>query len=164
MMKIKKRKKYSRAHGRGMGTAGWGARKKHKKSGHRGGKGLAGSGKRGDQKKTKVLKMFGHNYFGKTGVTSRRTKRDIRQRINLQTIQADINNFIKKEIAKENKGTYEINLKNYKILGTGTLSIKVKIHAKEASASALEKVKKAGGEIILPKQKEVKKVEKVKEE
>ena len=54
-MKTKKRKKSSRMHGRKAGTHGWGARKKHKKSGHRGGKGMAGTGKRADQKKTLIL-------------------------------------------------------------------------------------------------------------
>jgi large subunit ribosomal protein L15 len=52
MKKTHKRRKVSRMHGRKMGTHGWGARKKHKKSGHRGGTGMAGTGKRGDQKTT----------------------------------------------------------------------------------------------------------------
>ena len=155
MMKIKKRKKNTRAHGKGMGTSGWGARKKHKKSGHRGGKGMAGTGKRGDQKKTKILTQYGHGYFGKKGITSVGTKRDKRDRINLQMIEANIENFVAQGIAKESKGIYEMNLKTYKILGSGALTLKVNIHAKEASPSALKKVKKAGGEIILPK-KEIK--------
>ena len=52
-----KRKKVSRMHGRGMGTHGWGARKKHKKSGHRGGTGMSGTGKRADNKKTLITKL-----------------------------------------------------------------------------------------------------------
>jgi large subunit ribosomal protein L15 len=62
-MKIKKRKKSTRMHGRGMGTHGGGARKKRKGSGHRGGIGMAGTGKRADQKKTLILKLYGNNYF-----------------------------------------------------------------------------------------------------
>ena len=75
-MKIKKRKKSSRMHGKKMGTHGWGARKKHKKSGHKGGKGMSGSGKRADHKKSLVIKLYGHKYFGKQGITSKGTKKD----------------------------------------------------------------------------------------
>ncbi len=144
-------------HGRGTGSHGWGFRKKHKKSGHRGGKGMAGSGKRADQKKTLVLKLYGNNYFGKQGITSRGTKRDIRKRISLPNLELNIGTYSKKGIAKKTKEGMEINLENYKILGGGknfSLKEKIVIRAKEASASAIEQVKKAGGEIILPAKKE----------
>jgi len=151
-MKIKKRKRVSRMHGRKMGTHGGGARKKRKKSGHHGGGGMSGSGKRSDQKKTLINKLYGHKYFGKQGVTSRGTKRDVRKRINLRDIEKNLAKYGK----KSSKG-YEINLKSYKILGSGEIKNKLIIKAKEASKSAIEKVKKAGGEIILPvfKKKEV---------
>ncbi len=150
-MKTHKRKKDSRAHGKGMGTHGWGARKMHRKSGIRGGKGMSGSGKRGDQKKTLVTKLYGHNYFGKQGVTSRGTKRDTRQRINLQTINLHLEKYGKKVGDK-----WELNLAKYKILGTGEVKEKLVIKALEASKSAIEKVKKAGGEIIVKEVKEIK--------
>lgn len=148
-MKTKKRKKSTRMHGHGMGTHGGGARKKRKGSGHRGGIGMAGTGKRADQKKTLVLKLYGNNYFGKQGITSRGTKRDIRKRINVGEIGLKINSYAKKGIAKETAKGIEINLKDYKILGDGEAKKKMIIRAKEASASAIEKIKKAGGEIIL---------------
>lgn len=138
-------------HGRKMGSHGYGARKKHKKSGHKGGKGMAGSGKRADQKKTLVTKLYGNKYFGKQGITSKGTKRDQRDRINLRQIEQNITNY------KDKNGVYEINLKAYKILGTGDVKNKLKITAKEASQTAITKVKKAGGEIILPIKKEGKK-------
>jgi large subunit ribosomal protein L15 len=144
--KTHKRTKSSRMHGRKMGSHGWGARKKHKKSGHRGGKGMSGSGKRSDQKKTLVLKKYGHKYFGKQGVTSRGTKRDTRQRINLQTIELNLEKYGKKVGDK-----WEIDLSKYKILGTGEVNKKLIIKALEASKSAIEKVKKMGGEILLGK-------------
>ena len=144
-MKVHKRKKSSRYKGRGMGTCGTGARKNKRKSGHRGGKGMSGSGKRADHKKTKITKLYGHGYFGKKGITSIGTKRDIRKRINLQQIELNLEKYGKK------KGDgFEINLENYKILGKGDIKNKLIIKAKEASKSAIEKVKKAGGEIILP--------------
>lgn len=139
--KTHKRKKESRMHGKNMGTHGGGARKKRKGSGHRGGKGMSGSGKRADHKKTLVQKLYGHGYFGKKGITSIGTKRDKRDRINLEQIQKEIGKY------KNEKG--EVVLKNYKILGKGEVSEKLIIKAKEASKSAIEKVKKASGEIIL---------------
>lgn len=141
-IKTHKRRKSSREHGRGAGSCGWGARKKHKKKGHKGGVGMSGTGKRADQKKTLVLKLYGNAYFGKQGVTSRRTERDKRRRINLGTIQKNIESYGKKEGDK-----WVINLENYKILGEGEVKDKLIIKAKEASESAVEKVKKAGGEI-----------------
>ena len=149
-MKTIKRKKSSRMHGKGMGTHGSGARKNKRKSGNKGGCGMSGSGKRADHIKTLVQKLYGHKYFGKQGITSRGTKRDVRQRINLFDIETNIEKYGKK------KGDgYEIVLKNYKILGKGEIKTKMVITCLEASKSAIEKVKKAGGEI---KVKEVKKI------
>jgi large subunit ribosomal protein L15 len=139
-MKLKKRRKSSRDHGKGMGTCGRGARKKGKGSGHRGGKGMSGSGKRADHKKTKVTKKYGHTYFGKKGQTSKKTRRDVRQRINI----GDIQNKYK---------SGEIDLSKYKILGGGEVKDKFIIKAKEASKSAIEKINKAGGKIELPDKK-----------
>ncbi|KKL95424.1 hypothetical protein LCGC14_1854710 [marine sediment metagenome] len=148
-MKIKKRKKSSRMHGRGMGTHGWGARKKHKKSGHRGGKGMAGTGKRADQKKTLVTKLYKGKYFGKQGITSKGTKKDKRDRINLQTIEQNIKTYVKKGLAKKITSGFEIELKNYKILDSKEYMLKNKliIKSKEASQTAIDKVKEKGGEI-----------------
>jgi len=154
LKKTKKRKKASRMHGRGAGTHGWGARKKHKKSGHRGGKGMAGTGKRADQKKTLVTKLYGHDYFGKQGVTSKKTQKDKRQRINLEDIELNIESFMRRGIAKKTEKGIEIDLRDYKILDASkgyTLKNKLIIKAKKASKSAIEKVGKAGGEILLSK-------------
>lgn len=148
-MKTKKRKKSSRMHGRAMGTHGWGARKKHKKSGHKGGKGMSGSGKRADHKKTLINKLYGGKYFGKQGITSRGTKKDKRNRINLQEIELNLETYIKKGLAKKTKEGFEINLNNYKILGKGEIKNKLIINTKEASKSAIEKIEKLGGQVFL---------------
>jgi len=144
MIKTKKRKKESRMHGRKMGTHGGGCRKNRKGSGHRGGVGMAGTGKRADHKKTLVHKKYGSKYFGKKGVTSLGSAKDKSNKINIYAIEMNINKYGK----KTSKG-YEINLKNYKILGTGEVKNKLLITCKEASKSAVEKIKNAGGEIIL---------------
>ena len=148
MVKMKKRAKSSRMHGRKMGTHGGGARKKRKGHGHRGGTGMSGTGKRADHKKTLVLKLYGNKYFGKQGITSRGTKRDKRDRINVGEIQD-----------KYKPG--EIDLSKHKVLSHGEIKDKFVIKAKEASKKAIEKVKAAGGEIVLPTKSEpLKKVSK----
>lgn len=149
--KTHKRRKSARQRGKGMGTHGWGARKKHKKSGHRGGKGMSGSGKRADHKKTLITKKYGHKYFGKQGITSKKTERDKRKRINLKNIEENLDSYIKKGIAKKVDKGFEINLNDHKILGEGEIKNKLIITAKEASKSAIDKVKKANGEIIIGK-------------
>ncbi len=127
----KKRKKSSRMHG--SHTHGRGFMKKGRGSGHRGGKGMAGTGKRADQRKTLIIKK-GMNYFGGHGLKPKIKKYEI---INVSDIE------------KIAKGKKEIDLNNYKILGNGDINIAVKINASSASKSAIEKIKKAGGEIII---------------
>ena len=112
---------------------------------------MAGTGKREDHKKTLINKLYGNKYFGKQGITSRGTKKDKKDRINLQEIELNLETYIKKEIAKKTKDGFEINLNNYKILGKGEIKNKLIIKAKEASKSAIEKVKETGGEIQLGK-------------
>jgi len=158
LKKTHKRKKASKMRGKGRGTHGWGERKKHKKSGHRGGVGMAGSGKRADHKKTLITKLYGHGYFGKQGVTSRKTQKDKRKRINLRDIEFNLERYVKRGVAKKTGNGFEINLENYKILSSSKKYMpknKLIIKAKEASSSALEKVKKSGGIIILRESKKV---------
>ena len=138
---------------RGARTCGWGFRQKHKGPGNKGGHGMSGTGKRAahtKQKSLNIARKAGFKaYFGKRGFTSAPGKKDKLHQINLVDI---IRNVFKKEGQK-------INLKDYKILGEG-VGFKAEIIAKAASASAIEKMHKAGGKIILPVVKETKKVEK----
>jgi len=148
-MKVKKRKKYSRAHGKGMGTAGTGARKNKRKSGNKGGVGMSGTGKRADHKKTLVQKRHGHNYFGKQGITRGKNLRDLRQRINLRDLVSNLEKY-----GKKLKDNWEISIPKYKVLGVGEVKEKLIINCLEASATAIEKVKAAGGKINVKKVKE----------
>lgn len=149
MKKTHKRTKASRMHGHGMGTHGTGCRKNKRKSGQQGGVGMAGSGKRADQKKTLVLKLYGNAYFGKQGITSKGTKRDTRQRINLKDLMLNLEKY-----GKKTKDGWDIAIPKYKVLSDGEVKEKVNIKCLEASESAIEKVKKAGGKIeILKKSK-----------
>ncbi len=58
-MKLKKKRKAKTMRGKGMGTHGWGARKKHISSGNRGGWGMSGTGKMAAHKYSYVAKLYG---------------------------------------------------------------------------------------------------------
>ncbi len=145
-MKLKKRKKSTRVKSRTHGKSA----KLNKGKGSKGGKGMAGSGKRADQKKSLVLNKY-HPYFGSKGETSRRTRKKKGKFINLEDIEDKYSNG-------------EINLSGYKILGEGQVNKKFIIKAKSASKSAIEKIEKAGGKIILPENKKIKQKQESKKE
>jgi ribosomal protein L15 len=116
---------------------------------------MSGTGKKADQKKTLIIKLYGKGYFGKKGITSKKTQKDKRQRINLKDIESNLESYIKQGIAKKVEEGYEINLKDYKLLGKGKIKTKLRIKVLEASKSAIENVKKAGGEIIIKEKKKI---------
>ncbi|MFH1802585.1 MAG: uL15m family ribosomal protein [archaeon] len=131
-MTINKKRKKNTRH-RGSHTASRGAKKKARGSGHRGGIGNAGSGKRGDQKKDLV-----NHPFGKDKTLRKKVTKKLKS-INLRQIQESFDT--KKEIV----------LKGYKVLSVGEVKIKLQIKADAASKSAIDKVKKAGGDITVKK-------------
>lgn len=155
MKSVKKRPKASRH--RGSHTHSRGAKKKARGSGHRGGIGKAGTGKKADQKKG----AYGSKYFGKRKVTRARAVIKLKD-FNLQVLVDNLENFVKKSKAKKEGAFYEIDLKEFKIIGNVEIKDKLKINAGAASKGAVEAVKKAGGEIILPVKKNSSK-EKVKD-
>ncbi|MFA5061462.1 MAG: uL15 family ribosomal protein [Candidatus Pacearchaeota archaeon] len=146
-MKTHKRKKNSRI--RGARTCGWGFRQKHKGHGNKGGFGMAGAGKRADHKK-QFAKNLDKNkvYFGKQGLTSRGTAIKKYDAINLKDIKANFFDGKQKTI----------ELKGYKILGEGE-GFKAEIKAKSATASAIEKMQKAGGKITFETKEKIVKEE-----
>jgi large subunit ribosomal protein L15 len=150
-MKIKKTKKSKRKRGT---TTYHGARKKWKGSGHHGGIGMAGTGKRADHKKSLIIKLYGNNYFGKQGTTSRKTEKRINKVMNLGYIQSNLDSLMKK--FGKNK---ELVLEGFKILGDGELNEKLVIKARAFSESAKEKIEKLGGEAVLIKDKDEKETE-----
>lgn len=134
MPKIKKRRKSSRY--RGSQTARRGAKERTRGSGNQGGKGWAGTGKRGDQKNSLVVKITGgNNYFGKSKTLRRGNVPKKLKVINLSDITS----------SKDKK----VNLKGYKILGEGELSETLTIRASAASQSAMDKIAKAKGNLVL---------------
>ena len=144
-MSVNKRKKNTRQ--RGHKTHGWGAKKKHRGAGNRGGRGMAGTGKRADTKKPSIWK---EKYFGKHGFVSKTPKLKINA-INISFIEQHINKFISSNLAKNEDGSYFIELEKLgfnKLLGDGKVSLKFKIKAPYASKIAIEKIKQAGGDVV----------------
>ena len=130
-LRIKKTKKSRKQ--RGQTTYGHGARKKWKKSGHRGGTGMAGTGKRADQKKTLILNMP-EKYFGKDSLKPKPKNYGV---INI------------KDIEKRANGKSEVDLSNFKLLGSGEITFPVTLKVYSASKSAVKKIEKAGGKVIV---------------
>jgi large subunit ribosomal protein L15 len=134
-MTTNKRKKNVKQ--RGSKTHGWGSMKKHRGKGNKGGAGRAGTGKKAGQK---TPSYWQERHYGKSGFKKKGVLKKIKP-INLD------------DLAKKAGAKAEVNLKDLgynKLLGKGK-GLKLKITAEEASAKAVEKVKAAGGEVILPK-------------
>jgi len=142
---INKRSKLSRQ--RGTHTHGWGSKKKHRGAGNRGGRGNAGSGKRGDAKKPG---NWSGRYFGKYGFN--KVNKVIFNPINIRMIEDNIDRLIAESKAKKEGEFYLMDILDLncnKLLATGKATKKMKITTKYASKSAIEKIKSAGGEVIL---------------
>lgn len=155
-MVVNRRKKFSRQ--RGSFTHGWGSKKKHRGAGNRGGKGLAGTGKRADTIKTLYWKD--KKYFGKYGFKPKgRTKKDTKA-MNIGYINERLDKFLASKLIVKEVDHYVVDLKKLgynKLIGAGKVSNKFRINVKYASGKAIERIKQAGGEVILETKKEVKK-------
>jgi len=130
---------------RGHHTHGYGSKKKHRGSGHQGGVGMAGSGKKADQKKPSIWKD--KKYFGRHGFTVKSIKINP---LNIFYIEEHFDSLLKDEKIKKTGDAYVINLKDMKankLLGSGEATRKYQIKSDFASASAVEKIKAAGGTV-----------------
>jgi len=156
-MTVNKRKKVRRF--RGSKTHGGGIGSKHTKgSGNRGGFGMAGTGKRADQKKPSIWKD--EKYFGKFGFTSKSRMPEMYP-IDIKTIEDRLDMLVKQGTAKLEGGVYAINISDIgynKLLGAGNATKKLMITTDFAAATAVEKIKQAGGDVkVLVAKKEKKK-------
>ena len=139
-MTVNKRRKSSRL--QGSNTHGWG-KNQHRGAGTRGGRGNAGYGKKAHGKKTE---KWGEDYLGKHGFSSKNPTKITS--ITLQAIEEQLPNWVANKKASEQ----EINLGELgynKLLGNGKFTKKIKITVAKASAKTAEKVKAAGGELVV---------------
>ncbi|HJX05440.1 MAG TPA: uL15m family ribosomal protein [Candidatus Nanoarchaeia archaeon] len=159
-MRFKKKKtskkRGSKFHGYGRGAA------HHKGAGNRGGRGRAGTGKRADAKKP----SFWHIPTGKHGFASKNRMKI--KAINLETVHKNLPAWVAQGFATKSLSGFSIELASCgynKLLGKGRVSEKLIIITDFASKNAVDKVKKAGGEVKVLKsivKKEKKPVEKKK--
>jgi len=126
---------------RGHRTHSWGSPKKHRGRGSRGGGGYTGTKK---QKKIWVKKNEPKR-IGKRGFHSLRAKK-VNPKINAINLR-DLQRLALK------KGLAELDLQKLgyqKVLGAGEITQKLSVKADLFSATAKEKIEKAGGKIIGP--------------
>jgi len=145
-MVVRRKKKNVKQRG-GM-THGWGSKKKHRGAGNRGGKGMSGSGKKADQLKPSLWK---ERYFGKFGFKKKGIKEEITP-VNILFLEEKCEALeAAGKISKEND-VYVVNLEKIgynKLLSKGKVTKKFKITVPYASNGAVEKIKGAGGEVIV---------------
>ncbi len=144
-MVVKRRKKSSRQ----CKTHGWGANK-HRNSGMRGGYGNAGTGKKSHNKKPSI---WAEDYFGKHGFVSKGQGECVCA-INLRDIEDKLPVWLEEKHAKQEAGMIVLDLDELgynKLLSTGKLTKKIRITVAKAAAGAEEKIKAAGGELVVNK-------------
>ena len=120
---------------RGSRTQGYGRIGQHRDSGSKGNRKVG----RHKHLWSKIVTSE-PNYFGKHGFTSPQSKGRVESTINLYKLD-------------QLKGS-EINLTALgytKLLGAGTITRALTVQVKEASKSAVQKVQKAGGKLVLAK-------------
>jgi len=135
---------------RGSHTHGGGAKKKRRGSGSRGGRGMAGTGKRGDSKKPSINVS---TYFGKHGFISKNVEPILA--INLEYFESDVDKLVAQGKAEKKVDGYHINLSALgytKLLGGGKATRKYHFTTRFAAVGAVEKVKQAGGEVVVLEQ------------
>jgi len=92
------------------------------------------------------------HYVGKKGFTSIANKRGVGKALNIGQLAAMIDSLIsekKAEVAGQKVSVDLGQLGFRKLLGSGTISRAVSAKVDQCSESALEKLKKAGGDAIL---------------
>lgn len=146
-MVVNRRKKVTRQ--RGSSTYGWG-KNKHRNSGSKGGFGNAGTGKKSDNKKPSIWGTK-TDYFGKHGFVSKGQYADVKA-INLRDVEDKLNNWVAGKQVSHEAGVFVVDLSKLgydKLLSSGKVLRKLKITVSSASEGAVEKVKAAGGELVV---------------
>lgn len=117
---------------------GWGRIGQHRKAGAKGGVGMSGYHKH----KWSWTVKYGQDIYGKAGFKRPWDKRTVRV-VNLDQVQQIADGLMLDEVDLTKLG-YD------KLLGRGGLKRRLIINVGSASKSAIEKIKKAGGELKTP--------------
>jgi large subunit ribosomal protein L15 len=133
---------------RGTRNCGWGNTQKHRGAGNRGGRGMAGSNKQ----KWSYVSKFMPDHFGRQGF-----KRPLKMiyddvTINVGDLERKVDVFVSEGIAEYKDKKYVIDLTQLgydKLLGAGKIKRPMEIKVEKSSDSAVEKVKAAGGNVLV---------------
>ncbi len=148
-MTVKRKKKITKY--RGSRTCGWGL--VHRGSGQKGGAGNAGTGKKANAKAPRAG-LWTKQLMGKHGFIHKGPK-IVDVCINLRDLEDRLPVLLTEKHAVESGGIITIDVGKMgftKVLSTGKVRRKWKITAKRAAPDAVEKVKAAGGELLVAKQ------------
>ncbi|HEY4657736.1 MAG TPA: uL15 family ribosomal protein [Candidatus Bathyarchaeia archaeon] len=133
---------------RGSRTHGWGRSGQHRGSGNQGGHGNAGW----KRHKWSAVIRYGIE-IGERGFHPVRPRID--HTINVGDLDQQLERFLQDGTAKQDNGKIRLDLTKagyQKLLGQGTIKRPVRVIVLRASEHAVEKVREAGGEIVLPSQ------------
>ena len=128
---------------RGSRTHGFGRVGQHRGGGQRGGHGKAGLHK---HKWTYVIK-YEPDYFGKKGFTS---PKNLKRRVNV--INVGVLDELAEKLSTEKEGKLFIDLESFsytKLLGAGKVTKPLIVKAPSCSKSAAEKIREAGGQVLV---------------
>lgn len=149
-MVVRRRKKVRRL--RGGRSHGWGIQKDHKGSGMSGGKGNAGTSSHHWIKTILEAKENRVKPTGKYGFKRPQKLARGYETINVSHLNASIDTLVAKGKATKQGKTYSVDLESLgysKLLSQGNVDKKLKIKVKMATDSAIAKIKKAGGAVVL---------------
>lgn len=146
-MVVRSKRKSRKLRGRSR-YMGWGQIGQHRKAGSRGGVGAAGMHK---HKWSWVVK-YAPDWYGKRGFKSpKQITREVRA-INVGELSEKIESLVREGKASVLGEVYEVDLSELgydKLLGEGDVRYKMRVKVESATKRAIEKVKQAGGEVIL---------------
>lgn len=116
---------------------------------------MAGTGKRADSKKPSFWKS---PYFGKYGFVNPNPKKNkCIVAISLKNVEDKLNSWKAAGFVREENGKVVVDLGKLgynKLLSNGGVTKKLKISVLYASKSAVERVEKAGGEVLTSEKEE----------
>ncbi len=144
---VVRRKKKSR-YMRGTRTCGWGRVGQHRKGGMRGGVGHAGMHK---HLWTWVIK-YAPDYFGKHGFKRPKGIVPERREVNVGVLDAEAEYLLARGLAERKGEAIMIDVAKLgfnKVLGGGRVTKQLIIKASSFTQQAIEKIKKAGGDVII---------------
>lgn len=145
VVRFKRKSRKLRGRSRFMG---WGQIGQHRKSGSKGGVGAVGMHK---HKWSWAIK-YAPDWYGKRGFKSpKQITREVIA-INVGQLSELVERLAAEGKIRKTGDVYEVNLEELgfdKLLGGGEVRHKMRVTVKSATETAIEKVKQAGGEVVL---------------